>query len=351
MSYNTEKIVDLKKTIGEGIPEGNAPYTPAEPRAGHLSLPKEIALKNTVDTSSDRSMNWNVSQKSDINTVKSYSDLKLLSKPVQYVTYAGHFPVELKSHWKVVRQIQRGIDVWPDFVSSLLRCTFTQLWGKIGNVPFLGPVSERHERRGLTAEFGKVLHIWHAPHACSQKDDTESKWNSDVHKRWFACALEPFRASFKLVDVQVNKNDESRGSFGMLTIHSTSTRLVKNFSPQSRNDLTNPKVVDFILTMVPSAAVEEAIRQLLITVEDPDRRTIIQNMTDDARWNPAFTRIHCARTHMEAVSYLAPVGDTRPIESYYHIIKLLRYICDSWARHIFMPWFIKNDLDMELETG
>ncbi|KAF1996902.1 hypothetical protein P154DRAFT_442288 [Amniculicola lignicola CBS 123094] len=182
----------------------------------------------------------------------------------------------------------------------------------------------------------------------------------------------------------------------MLTPGRTLAKPLKEFTPLYKDNPSDPKIVDFLVTLKPSSTIADQVRHLLRAVPEEELRTI--NQTSHTRYDPAVMSIETKRgyndeddakfklamwmaawqnqisrftkdarctplpgfivfghvwnlywlvdlgTSVDVVKFPYPVGDTQTIAGCYRLVAVIRHLCSEWAENVFLPWFTNNVL-------
>ncbi|KAF2789872.1 hypothetical protein K505DRAFT_283612 [Melanomma pulvis-pyrius CBS 109.77] len=222
-------------------------------------------------------------------------------------------------------------------------------------------------------------------YVCEVRDSTvkywanahEAGWNSKIHQKILDRALKPYEDRYESHNV-------------------TTAMPIKAFMSAFKDDLKDPKVVDFVISHIPPSATKRNIQTLLRDELDNDElRTI--NQTAYIRYQPAFLAIKTKRGHndeLDANSKLAmwttawqvgvsrftkpgipctplpciivyghvwelqwavdtedmvyfikhpePIGNTATIAGCYRLLAAIRYLVSVWSEEVFLPWFVEN---------
>ncbi|KAF2652516.1 hypothetical protein K491DRAFT_760318 [Lophiostoma macrostomum CBS 122681] len=181
------------------------------------------------------------------------------------------------------------------------------------------------------------------------------------------------------------------------SIDVTTARVAKEFAPMFKEDSTDPKVVDYTIAVVPTGRMKTAVQDLV-----DQKGTINQTLQPEARDYPAFCSIETKKGHndeedalfklamwviawqncinpvtgegvlctplpgfivlggdwvlywiveyddrVDIVEYPHSIRSTKTVDGCYRLLKLLRYLCGTWANEVFVPWFNSTVLGLE----
>ncbi|KAH8698130.1 hypothetical protein GQ44DRAFT_718428 [Phaeosphaeriaceae sp. PMI808] len=324
---------------------------------------------------------------------KTVNDMEMLDKPIRYCYHDKDehpLPLEIGSHWQVLETLCNDVGIIPASIEACLtqqervfpQACLTQQERVFPHMvatvtPNPTPPTDVGHVATHQIEFTTLMGIRDAARECSVDGSYEPGWNGKVHQPLLSCALEPIKKRFKSVNV-------------------TLAKPLKEFAPLYKGDLSNPKIVDFLITLKPSSTIADHIRHLLRSVPEEELRTI--NQTSHTCYEPAVMSIETKRGHndeddakfklamwtaawqnqigrftkdarctplpglivfghvwnlywlvdlgtsVDVIKFPYPVGDTQTIAGCYRLVAVIRHLCGEWAENVFFPWFTDNVL-------
>ncbi|KAF2241412.1 hypothetical protein BU26DRAFT_440699, partial [Trematosphaeria pertusa] len=182
----------------------------------------------------------------------------------------------------------------------------------------------------------------------------------------------------------------------------TTAKPIKAFAPAFKDDLKDPKVVDFAITHIPSSAFKGNIRALLRDEPDDDDEQRTINQTSYLRYQPAFLSIETKKGYNDEpdanfklamwttawqvgisrftrpgtvctplpgiivyghvwelqwavdtedmvyfIKHPEPIGNTATIAGCYRLLAAIRYLVSVWSEEVFLPWFMEKVIGEE----
>ena len=294
----SDQIIQLDEEYSDSDREDSAMLTPRagrspdrRGRAGTASSPQprltsipilsnHSSESDYVDTASSTASGTSSKRdKRDRSPTKTLADLKLLNKPVEYIsdedTVQGKVPEDVRKLWTDIRRLCKG--------NGYIPRTLCEHFGGVEDEYEDELVSDSRSADGLHFELKQMIAVKTQAHKI--EGDSETQWYCSVHWPILTAAFcdQPF------IEPKVV----------------THARPIKDFLPKVGKQYTESKLVDLTVNLIPPSSVN--IIQWLAT-QPPKYRTVNQSLSGPLIQNPTVISIEVKTSQGPEVAAMVQVG-------------------------------------------